>query len=505
MAQRFTIPLLGVVTCYILAAAGHALNPELSEERFTERGFGLSIATPVDGMRDPNPEDGSVVAWDLGDRASIRLRIQRSPLVIESLEPLVDLTWKDSLYGLTTARPKSLEIKSRRIADRPALVQVAKLEPELPLYLQGQQKDAFDTRPLFFGQAMIKLGPFSVAAIDVYAPEEQRTAARALLEAVVESASLLSPPEMHDQRKAAFAAGALVLEGMDFDAQAKQATPDAWFELRRGGEAIGYARERWWTEPQEVERRDVSLPEPGFVSARYTSTRRANTELITQHEAYFSSVVDKEVWSQVSTLTTTRQQGGGVFEDQRVSSEWTETGVRNGTEISLVFVTPPDAGTVRDVFEGEWVRATEEIKQGLGPGVINQNQLDSQTRTAFVAIPERLPSSRIDGDIPIPPTDLYLNQAVLPLIPRVLTQQEKGAFAFYAYDSEAARLTLRAYTVEDLPEGQHLVTEQPTPWSPTTTYRFDARGKLIEMIRPGGMSWLPTRKDVLARQFPELR
>ncbi|MEM8782581.1 MAG: RHS repeat domain-containing protein [Planctomycetota bacterium] len=477
----------------------------MTDERFEENGFGLSFLKPAGAVLDPHPSDGAVAAWHLGDRASLRLRIRRSELMIETLEPLVELTWKDSLYGLTTAQPNSLEAERRRIAERPGLVQIVELVPQAPLYLQDHQRAAFDTRPLFFGQALIKLGPFSVASLEVYAPYELRGEAEALLIAVLGSARLVPPPDLYESRKASFQTAATWLEQQDFAQLAERVDNDAWFELRRNGEAIGYARERWWTEPDAVSRRDVALAEPGFVSARYTSTQRQNTRLITELEAYFTPGVDKEVWSNTSTLTTTVQQGGGVFEDRRVSSKWTETGVRNDDEISLVFETPPDADALRNVFEGELKRAKQEIELGIGPGMVNQNLLEGHARIGFIEIPNRLPRSRLDGEEPVPPTGLYLSQATLPLIPASLAKGPAGGYAFYAYDSDAGTLALRAYEVQPDRGIGAVVIEQPTPWSPVTTYRFDARGRLTEIVRPGGTTWSPTTKDALANRFPELR
>ncbi|MEM8494990.1 MAG: hypothetical protein AAF663_06340 [Planctomycetota bacterium] len=485
--------------------SARGLDPRVGDERFTEGGFGFSIPVPVDGRFDSHPIDDSVAAWDLGDRASLRLRVLRSEMSIADLEAILDLTWRKTAYGLTTARPTALEIEMRRIAERPGLLHSARLEPEAPRYLDERRRAEFDSRPLFYGQALIKLGPNSVASIEIYAPHEHAVEARELLFVVADGAALTPPPVLHDRRQAAFSAAEAWLAATDFVALARQAAADRWFELRRKGELIGYARERWWTETSDVAKRDVALPEPGFVTGRYTSTHRENTRLTTRHDAYFSQSVNKEVWSYVSDLTRTRVQGGGVFEDQRVTSRWTETAVRNDDEISLIFETPPDAATVRDVFEGEWVRAMQEIEQGRGPGMMNRNVLESQTRTAFVEIPNRLPPSLIDGEDAIPPTNLYLNQAALPLVPAALAKAENGVFAFYAYNSEAGRLTMRQYTVQRGPRGGTTVTEQPTPWSPITTHRYDARGNLLERVLPGGTVWVPATKDELADRFAELR
>ncbi|MEM1446549.1 MAG: hypothetical protein AAGF84_10860 [Planctomycetota bacterium] len=505
-AARQSLALFSVFAITFLGIPAGALNPSVGDERYVEAGFGFSIPMPVGATLDPHPQDGSVVAWDLGDRASVRLRIKRSEQkMIDSLEPMVEVMWAVSGYGLSTSRPAALKIDKRRIAGQPGLIHIVKLEPEVPLYLDERRRAEFDTRPLFFGQALVLLGPFSVAAIDVYAPYEQKEAAEALLNSLADDALLTEWPDLHDQRKAAFESGAAWLEDVDLKSLVSERPEDAWFEVRRDNAVVGYARDRRWTDADDVSRREVALPEPGFVTARYTSTMRENTRLTTRHEAYHSSAVDKEVWSSVSSLTTTVQQGGGVFEDQRFKSEWTETAVRNGGEISLVFETPPDSATVRDVFEGEWVRAMQELKQGTGPGKINRNLIESQVRTAFVEIPSRLPRSRIDGEDPIPPTELYLSQAVLPVVPRALAGETPGRYAFYAYDAEAGRLAMRTFTVEPGQRDSTVVVEQPTPWSPTTTYRFDSRGNLISMVRPGGTEWVPTTKEALARQFPELR
>ncbi len=483
----------------VLAFPAFSWEVRLSDERFSESGYGLSFRPPADGTLDPQPVDGAVAAWDLGERATVRLKIKRWHFMVEDIEPLVGRMWKESMFGLTIAQPTFVDYEKLKIAERPGLIQYAELQPTPPLYLSPNEKAKFDTRPLYFGQVMIKLDPFSVAMIEMYAPLEDAESAKALLREVTESAELAVPETLYEFRKSGFRAAHAWLVDQDFRALAEERPSDAWYEVRHGGAAIGYARQRWWTALDEVRESKVGLAQPGVVAGRYTLVRRGRTQLVTQHDAYLTDEGSQEIWSKVSLFSATQGSAGGIFEEQRVSSEWAETGVRNGGSITLAFKVPPDADTVRDVLKNE--RAQAQL--GLG-NVIDDEVLFSR-REAFIDIPNRLPPSVLDGEQPVAPSAVYLSQAALVLLPAALPRDAAGSFAFYAYDSDAGTLAMRTYAVQPTEGGGAVVTERPTPWSPVTTHRFDRRGALVEIVQPGGTTWVPTTKGALGQRFPELR
>jgi hypothetical protein len=482
-----------------LAGSAAALSPELADTRYAESGFGLSFAEPRAAELNTQPNDGSVVAWELGERASLRLRIKRSRQVVGSLDPFIEAMWKDSTFGLTGVQPQRLRTEHLRLADRPAVKHFAELQPSPPLYLPPHERAKYDTRPLAYHAALIKLDPFSVAILEVYAPLEDDAAAETLLDRVAASAELAEPTSLYEVRKQQLNLAKQWLAGIDFQAAAEQQPTDAWFEIRHESAVIGYGRMRVRTDPEALRQLKVSLGRPGFAVGRYTCVRRGQSELITRDDLYRTETGTQEVWSKVSTLSSTQRDGGGIFEDQRVSTDWAETGVRNDRSITLAFKVPPDADAVRNVLKSERALAR------LGLGEVVDEELLFSRRETYVDIPERLPRSRIDNEVPVPPADVYLSQALLPLLPTLLPKAEPAEFGFYAYDSDAGTLALRTYRVRAAPRGGTTVDERPTPWSPWTTHRFDAQGALVEIVRPGGTRWVPSTKARLSQAFPELR
>ncbi|MEM9753606.1 MAG: hypothetical protein AAF916_09515, partial [Planctomycetota bacterium] len=458
MRMRWWREAAAVCFSVMVVGSASAWRPALTDERFQETGYGLSFLPPADGTLDPHPTDDSVAVWHLGERAVLRLRVKRFHVMIESLEKAMGLVWKESNMGLAESQPIALETERLRVADRPAFRQVATLQPQAPLLLQEHEKLRLDLRPTFFAQTAIQLGPHSVIMLELFAPQERAAEARRLLEQIEASAALAEPIALYELRKQAFQNAKNWLDTQDFALRAKAQPNDRWFLARRGGNSIGYARKRWWTDPEEVVKQKVGrLGQPGTVVGVYSMIRRAQSDLLTRHDAFLIEGGTNEVWSNVSTLTVTQAQGGGIFEAQKERVSWSETGLRNADAIEISTTVPPDADAVSEILRTERQRAQR------GEGVAADLEPIFTRREGFAYIPKRLPASLIDGEPAIPPMDVFLSQVALALVPEALPKDRDAGFAFYAYDSQAGRVALRTYTVEvDEANGGAVVVERPT-------------------------------------------
>ncbi len=492
MCRRFCGWGGGLAACWL--AVGPVGAVELSSERFTEIGFGVSLRPPAAGEVNASPADGAVCAWELGEDYTLSLRVVRSPEAFDKLADVVTQAWAGSWLGLSAAQPRFVNQEPRVIGERPGMVQHAELEREAPMFLPEHERARLKRAPVFYGQSAMKLDPHSLAILEVYAPIALGEQAKTVLDAVTESVEVMTPEEMYRLRGGQIAAARDWKQGFDLVRAVRLAPADAWYSMSRDGQEVGYVRRGFESDPRRVAALDVALADPGVVSASFTVLQRPDARLEVREDAYADIAGTQETWSRQSLLGPAPDGRDRLFENEARPAFWTETGLRDDRFITVVHKSPPDADAVREVARAD----------RLNQRWIDGDLLHRREQAEF-EIPERLASGLLDNAPPIPPTQVYLGQVALAVLPTALPRGRAGVYAFYAYDAESGTLALRTYEVRPEGGGGAWVTERPTAGSSPTRHRIDAQGRVAEVILPSGLHLARTTREALAGRWPELR
>src|SRR5690606_28074650 len=93
------------------------------------------------------------------------------------------------------------------------------------------------------------------------------------------------------------------------------------------------------------------------------------------------------------------------------------------------------------------------------------------------------------------PTQGYLSQVELLLLPALLPHDQATEMAFYAYYADEGRLTLRTFRVQPLGDGRYQVHDRPAPDRMEGTSVYDAQGRLIQRQTVNGLLIVPAQPE----------
>ncbi|BAM03911.1 hypothetical protein [Phycisphaera mikurensis] len=423
-------------------------------EPWTEPGFGVTLEPPAGAEAVVPSPPGSQGAWRLDDGSLLRVRLLESDTPIGRLERTQAFSWA----GLTMARMKSVWLDERRVAGREGLVQVLELEKVESRFLPASVRRGV----LTYGQAIFRLDPFHVAVAELFVEGEAAAATRPRLLALADGLSLVEPPVMMDRRRAAVAAAAGFLRGLDRAGALRDLPPVLRYEVGPpAGEAglSGRGTRELVTEPQAVQGSGVALPEPGAVAGWLVGLRGDGGALSILDKAYASLDGEGEAWMR---RTTTRDRAAADPAGATGLRVARRTGARSGPTLEVVVTDPPRGGSGGDPEES------------------------FRTWTLL----ERMPDGLIDElPVDVSPRDVYLNRLDLLVLPELLPRDAAATFAFYALDPESLKLALRLYRVEPLPGGGVDVYERPTLAADPVRHRIDASGRRVEIVQPTGLTF----------------
>ena len=83
--------------------------------------------------------------------------------------------------------------------------------------------------------------------------------------------------------------------------------------------------------------------------------------------------------------------------------------------------------------------------------------------------------------------------------PALLPRDKPTELAFYAFNQNARKLSLRTFRIEPMPGGGYRVYDRPTPDRTEQVVTYDHNGRLIERKMSNGRTYLATTPQELKR------
>ncbi len=301
---------------------GDPSTPLLSEQRWQESEFGLSIREPNGAERYDNPADGSLVRFvDPGlYNVSLDIRTSEEPVELETIKT-------KAIQQFSILYPSSVLADDPRAEIRPAGRPGMRLIFVVPDDTEGDWMRA---------QVFTKIDPFSFAMLQMEFRADQHERLLPLLDALIDSMELEDPEQLDRQRKALIEMGEATLATLREQDMSELLEPERWYRIVEEGRDVGYARV---TERQVT---DAGLGLPGVRITRLTRIYIGRNAFDTKSEWFESVDGTAELWS----IRTTQRDGQA---DRRGlppagasggSRSWAETGLRSDDLITVSRETP---------------------------------------------------------------------------------------------------------------------------------------------------------------------
>lgn len=291
-----------------------------------------------------------------------------------------------------------------------------------------------------FGQVYTLIDPTTVAVYQLNCNASEYDTALKTFQQLVESVQFADPAELDRIRTEQIEAGRAWLESMKSEKIKSSLIDEQWLRITLSGKDVGYMRIRHTHEADHVP--------PGIgvaIQSRFLEGDRTYDTEGTYFEASDRSV---EFW----TLTTTLRLPKTLAHNpnappQPDTQNWRQTGLRDG----------------------------------------NAMEVSQETPTNIKQLPWKIPPYA------------YLSQVNQYVLMALLPREQPSTLAFYSFDGDTRKLSLRTYRIEPLPGGSYRVIIRPTPDQAEQVATFSPTGRLIERRMPDGRVYLATTPQELKR------
>ena len=442
--------------------------PQMSDKPFTIPSLGLTLRLPQDAILDMSPPNlgaTGIGIWPQDESEGWRImvfssitsdRAQNPKTVLDAL-----ISSYESLYPLNDpnhkARPGTKPLTLVRTIQRENNLVVG--SSNLPTSRAYVDIPAIEEEPAR-GYTVFQTDRGQFVVFQLQAPQKSFASARVTYETLITLAEFRDPTELNAERGAPLLAGAAFLDSLnkaDYDEAAKERTTFFRLYAPASSSASSSAKEIAW------QRVHITMGQLGDLNPDRDKTTWGQSErefgylvsidarakiddktLDTQGRFFLSRDKSTERWS-VRTE---------AIQDNRVLDHQTQTVVRNDKRLTI---------------------RTEN------PG--------SQPSTADYRIPDKGYISRVEA---------YL----LPSL--ISAKNIPGAFAFYNYDPQFNKLTLRRETFTPRDGGKGwLQTTRLTEDAASHETILDARGNILRQTLPTGVVMEPADRDQLLSLWRE--
>lgn len=324
--SRFVILSL-LVSLLTVATAAAQQDDLLSDVRWQEDSYGLSLLEPADFRRLELPADDALVQFvsPTGTSFSIFIRRAKEELNLNTLK-------QQASAEITLGLGEALLIDD--------LVVEADGRPGSITYFPTQQREGGNR---VFGLGLVKIDPFTVVVLHLEGGVESFEGDRAAFEAMVRSIEFANPADLDRVRTAWVKAGERWLSGVDHDSLQKAMIPEQWLRIvDTQGNDVGYARIR--------QRLDTMLGIEG-IHIEVNSRIQAGPESYDTESFFFQGEDGSvELWSVRTAQRSDDKNQPRLRSNTRPSGPQvvSETGLRSGGRIKVKRQAPGE------VDELEW-------------------------------------------------------------------------------------------------------------------------------------------------------
>ncbi len=291
-----------------------------------------------------------------------------------------------------------------------------------------------------YGQVYALIDPTTVAVYQLNCNVSEFDAAYKTFKTLIDSVSFAAPAELDRLRTERITAGQVWLESINSEKIKSALIPEQWFRVTLEGKDIGYMRVRHHDEADHVP--------PGTSVAVQSRLVEGENIYDTEGQYFESDQRVDEFWT--STTTLKLPQTAAYNPDappQPMTQNWRQTGLRDGHAMEVSQETPTN------IKKYSWMT----------------------------------------------PPQAYLSQVNQFVLPALLPHDKPQTLAFYAFDKDARKLSLRTYQIQPMPGGSYRVFERPTPDQAQHVATYSPTGRLIERRLPDGRVILATTPQELKR------
>ncbi len=316
--------------CSVLLAAASvaaADNSLLSSQRWSEDGFGLSLAPPQNATVIDRPAGKALVLFQMVDGTQISLFIRQA---LDELS--IDALKKEAVRQFTLPYPSWLPTDDPQplesVADRPA----GRLYMTVPDEKNGNW---------VMGHVFVLIDPYTFVNLQMTTSAAAFQQAAKLFDAVVQSIQFMDPLELDKLRTQRLEAGDAWLKSINRQQMLDANPPLLWLRITQDGKDVGYMRLQCGAEQQ------LGL---NGISVQMRSHIESNGIVDEMFGDYFESMDRKqEVWSQGVTrkanVPDSESTLPGLNEKLPDTGTLRETAVRSGGVIQLTLESPTERRT----------------------------------------------------------------------------------------------------------------------------------------------------------------
>lgn len=389
-----------------------------------------------------------------GEGLSLRLPLSAQTLQLTGDDAILRIGhpdgYKATLYIKKSTRDLTLDEVVRSAIDQASRTPttVRKIQDPFDIKLDNLNAKGFSfaapdvTPPVVLVQVFAMLNERKVLIIELNSDPMHYENARVVFDQMLASIRFVKPEQLLEERKAELEAGQKWLAGVTPEMIHKAANGQQWFRMMDDKTDIGYMRIEQ-TQTSAMNRKGVRLD----IQSRIVIGTQAYDTL----SNYFASdEIGPESRSEIWSVRTTSRPREGVKSKTAATDEtsWAETGVLSKGKLMLNRESPQEKKPY------EW----GSLPQG------------------------------------------YITQVMSQLLPALLGPADKGTLAFYAYYGNTGKISLRTERVEAASDGSYKIFSRPSPEQQEQVSWYDAKGKLVRRVLPGGQVLQPaTANEIVTR------
>ncbi|MCX5659920.1 MAG: hypothetical protein NTW19_09385 [Planctomycetota bacterium] len=419
------------------ADPGADLSKLLSNERWTEHSWGVSLRPPLGCNLVERTSDDAVlrVLGDSGYRVSLYIRKSPERPTLEQLAATVISRFAlDQNYSSILVDPKKVDVaKGKGIM---GYLKVA--DPKRKEWVMGYMVTQND--------------PTVYVMLQLEAPMSWFEGARAIFEAMVASMEIVNPIELDKVREEAVAramAWRSTIKTVDLQ---QSIIAHQWLRIIQGDKDVGYMH--------IAQKQDREMQSPGI---------RVEVDAMIQ--------LEKETYSTTGRYFLADNNAMEIWSTQTTGAKILAPGVKPGLD---------DARTVSETG----VRTKSSVEINRATNATNRNKVVWNLAKRNIVNGQEVGNHRMD--------QAYLSQVELYLLPRLLPHKNTEPMGFYAYYGNTGKIAYRTERVVVEPDGSYKVISRPTPEQPEQVTIYNAGGMLVKRIQPGGQILVPATKAEIA-------
>lgn len=484
----------------------------LTENRWGELRYGLTIREPKQADRIEQTRDGALARWSmpngskigltiyrgvhyrLDDRGNVRQeRIHLNTVVVDMVASLeAGGAGGGGTNPITQLQPGSAGRVHNTRSDQ--WLEVGDLLGYANYFLMVP---AGGGEPWLFGIALLQLDDTSMMVLRLECPRNAFVPSICTFESMVHSVRVESAGDVSRRMRQWVDNGEALLASISDEQYEQALRADRLFRIVESNRDIGY--QRVWQrrhDPgyydalvQRLQRDNPDAQLEGVDAFRITGNAMViqthyevgNTQIDTMQEYVEDQNGVGEYWQIKSSLTDKANPHSDY------TGAWVETGLRGMAN-----------------FNNKLVDRIQVVREGTPPRQMTEfvlaRERDPERRLRFPsARPDMVPSGDMTRHSWATPPKAYISAIDAMVLPALLPADRQATYAFFAYHIESTTIAWRIMRVQPLDNGGKLVHLRPTIDLAEQTIEYDANNELVRWTFHDGRQMLPTTREELNR------